>query len=206
MLTWFSWLLRRRPATIQWRARTAYAHFVDRGIERVPQAWSGDVSRGRGLQTRRREKLVSHSAVRRRGRPARATAAWPSAWPGRGDGRVLGAGEVLAVVRRLAGVPWAPGPAGCWSRGKSDEMKDDEDRRCEVKRGGRWEPISLSDALKTRAFRAENDVPECHGHVRAHKEGTTGQRAHFEHFRAHKGCPARRGNVLPYSMHPDVLD
>lgn len=48
--------------------------------------------------------------------------------------------------------------------------------------------------------------PECHGRVRAHKEGTTGQRAHFEHFAAHSGCSLKPTFRGVRSRHPEALD
>ena len=67
-----------------------------------------------------------------------------------------------------------------------------------------WRPIDLNAALNgpgTNRMRC----PECHGRVRAHKAGTTGQKAHMEHFARHAGCP--RGDCYDgaASLHPKAL-
>jgi hypothetical protein len=56
---------------------------------------------------------------------------------------------------------------------------------CEVRGSDGWERMAISDALLNRFL--EMRCPECHGRVRAHKEGTTGQGAHFEHIKVHAG-------------------
>ncbi len=67
-----------------------------------------------------------------------------------------------------------------------------------------WTPIELSVALtipRTRRMRC----PECKGRIRAHKEGSDGQKAHMEHYEAHTGCS--RGNSFngEVSHHPRAL-
>jgi hypothetical protein len=58
---------------------------------------------------------------------------------------------------------------------------------CEVEVRGLWTAIDLSTALRLARTRFMRCV-ECHGRVRAHREGSTGQRAHMEHDERHPGC------------------
>lgn len=63
----------------------------------------------------------------------------------------------------------------------------------------RWNMISVEHALsmpRSRVLRC----PECQGRVRAHREGSTGQRAHMEHYERHKGCS--RGDCFDGTSRP----
>ena len=51
---------------------------------------------------------------------------------------------------------------------------------CEIRARGQWLRVDITYALKL-GKNIEMRCPECHGRVRAHKLGTTGQRPHFEH-------------------------
>lgn len=76
---------------------------------------------------------------------------------------------------------------------------------CEVSLGRGWQRIGIDDALRLRPERMR--CPECHGRVRAHRQGTTGQRAHFEHFQTHTGCSRKPSTFSGHrSLHPDALD
>jgi hypothetical protein len=63
----------------------------------------------------------------------------------------------------------------------------DEEATCELYANQTWNSIGISDALRMPRSRMMR-CPECHGRVRAHRQGTTGQREHFEHYERHKGC------------------
>lgn len=67
------------------------------------------------------------------------------------------------------------------------DMDAEATELCELWLKGEWEPITLERALTLDPSRRKRCI-ECGGQVQAHKLGTTGQRAHFEHKRAHKGC------------------
>jgi hypothetical protein len=61
---------------------------------------------------------------------------------------------------------------------------------CEVLSGSGWKVITVDDALAMRG-RGRWDggrCVECHEPVRLHKEGTTGQAAHFEHLSRNAKC------------------
>ena len=75
---------------------------------------------------------------------------------------------------------------------------------CEFKVRGEWQRNDIAAALKMAAGELKR-CPECHGRVRAHKAGTTGQRAHFEHLRAHAGCSLKPGFSGRRSLHPEAL-
>lgn len=62
-----------------------------------------------------------------------------------------------------------------------------------------WNPISIAVALSMPRSRRMR-CPECHGRVRAHREGTTGQRAHMEHYERHTGCS--RGDCFDGNSRP----
>ncbi len=51
-----------------------------------------------------------------------------------------------------------------------------------------WVELSIADALSRRPGTRLRCIG-CGGQLRAHKLGTTGQRAHFEHRERHEGCP-----------------
>ena len=75
---------------------------------------------------------------------------------------------------------------------------------CQIFAHGEWVQISLEKALTMHADRTLR-CTECHGRVRAHKEGKDGQRAHFEHKSRHPGCS--RGNCFSgtSSLHPKAV-
>ncbi len=83
-----------------------------------------------------------------------------------------------------------------------DEIEADLDS-CEIRMAAGWERISITDALSRRGETMR--CPACHGPVKTHKEGTTGQRAHFEHVQAHTGCRLKSGFSGTESPHPDAL-
>ena len=78
--------------------------------------------------------------------------------------------------------------------GDLDEIASDIDS-CEIATPDGWEAISIDDALRRRGEPMR--CPACHGAVRPHKEGTTGQRAHFEHLKAEVGCRLRESTAKP---------
>lgn len=82
-----------------------------------------------------------------------------------------------------------------------DEIMSDLDS-CEIRTADGWERVSVADALSRRGESMR--CPACHGPVRAHKEGTTGQRAHFEHLRSHDGCRLKQSFSGTDSRHPDA--
>lgn len=84
-----------------------------------------------------------------------------------------------------------------------DEIEADRDT-CEILAEGAWERIDVEDALARRGL-APMRCPVCHGPVRAHKAGTTGQRAHFEHQQRHDGCRLASGFSGAESEHPHAL-
>ncbi|WP_146606155.1 hypothetical protein [Mesorhizobium kowhaii] len=77
---------------------------------------------------------------------------------------------------------------------------------CEMESGiGVWAPIEVYQALELNPDRRKR-CPECHGAVRAHREGNNGMRAHFEHIEGHDGCSLKpRTFSGTKSMHPDAL-
>lgn len=83
-----------------------------------------------------------------------------------------------------------------------DEITSDLDS-CEIQTADGWDRISVADARSRRGEPMR--CPACHGRVRAHKEGTTGQRAHFEHLRSHDGCRLKPGFSGTESRHPEAL-
>jgi hypothetical protein len=79
-------------------------------------------------------------------------------------------------------------------KGRTDE--------CEIKLNGDWQAVGITAALDK--YRGElMRCPECHGRVRVHKAGTTGQRAHFEHRTAHNGCSRSRTFSGHRAFHPE---
>jgi hypothetical protein len=68
--------------------------------------------------------------------------------------------------------------------------------------------MHVDDALTNRG--AEMRCPECHGRMRVHKEGTTGQGAHFEHQQSHVGCSfsakwdGKSRSRHPLAIRPDL--
>lgn len=57
----------------------------------------------------------------------------------------------------------------------------------EVTVKGAWQAIDLDTALRLHRTRVMRCV-ECHGRVRAFREGSNGQVAHMEHEHRNKGC------------------
>lgn len=77
---------------------------------------------------------------------------------------------------------------------------------CEIRARGQWLRVDITYALKL-GKNIEMRCPECHGRVRAHKLGTTGQRPHFEHRLTHTGCSLKRSTFSGHrSPHPDALE
>lgn len=84
-------------------------------------------------------------------------------------------------------------------------MKDLDDV-CEERINGHWVRRAVAEVL-TAAARSPIRCPECHGRVRAHKEGTTGQRAHFEHMKRHEGCSLKKSTFSGRrARHPEALE
>ena len=75
----------------------------------------------------------------------------------------------------------------------------------EIRDGAGWRRISVAEAIgEPRSV--EMRCVSCHGPMRVHKEGTTNQRAHFEHRQRHDGCPTKPGFKRPAARHPHALD
>jgi hypothetical protein len=72
--------------------------------------------------------------------------------------------------------------------------------------GGRWEAISIEDALTEHSgsvFRC----PDCHGAVRPFKKFFTGTRAHFEHVEKFEKCRRSRNSLRPFDgWHPSAIE
>ena len=66
---------------------------------------------------------------------------------------------------------------------------------CEVKRQIGWRIMTIDEALLTRE--PQGRCVECHEPVRAHKTGTTGQAAHFEHLKSNRLCSLSGGKRSP---------
>jgi hypothetical protein len=76
---------------------------------------------------------------------------------------------------------------------------------CEVRNGAGWVSMGIGEALMNRGTFPMR-CPECHGKVRPHRAGTTGQAAHFEHELAHVGCSFSAWDGKTRSVHPVTLD
>ena len=74
----------------------------------------------------------------------------------------------------------------------------------EIRDGAGWRRIGIAEALGEPRS-AEMRCPSCGGRVKAHREGTTAQRAHFEHYQRHDGCPTKRGFKGLFTRHPHAL-
>jgi hypothetical protein len=86
---------------------------------------------------------------------------------------------------------------------RADTQPVDE---CEIKIGGDWTVVGIDDALRSYGDEIKR-CPECHGRVRAHKAGTTDQRAHFEHMVANPGCTLKAGTFSGRrARHPHAID
>jgi hypothetical protein len=83
-------------------------------------------------------------------------------------------------------------------------MKKGHEDLCEVEIQGKWTLIDIDDALKSYLGEVMR-CPKCHGRVCAHKAYSDGARAHFEHYRAHSGCPLKPGYSGAFSMHPNAV-
>ena len=66
-----------------------------------------------------------------------------------------------------------------------------------------WVRIGIDDALRSSVQPLR--CVACHGPMRAHKKAITGQRAHFEHFNHHSGCPRGDSFNGVATPHPDEL-
>jgi hypothetical protein len=73
----------------------------------------------------------------------------------------------------------------------------------ETRISSRWTRVSIDDALGSAARPLR--CIACHGPMRAHKKAVTGQRAHFEHYNYHSGCPRGGGFDGTATPHPDAL-
>ena len=65
---------------------------------------------------------------------------------------------------------------------------------CEVRRNGRWERQTVSDAvrMRDRGVREQRRCVECHWSVKPHKKAKNGAEAHFEHHPDwNPKCPLR---------------
>jgi hypothetical protein len=75
---------------------------------------------------------------------------------------------------------------------------------CEVRTEQGWAKLHVAIALDM-PFKPALRCPECHGPVRAHKRGTNGMRAHFEHLTLHEGCSLGSNFDGRKRPHPDAL-
>lgn len=75
---------------------------------------------------------------------------------------------------------------------------------CEAWSNGKWQPVSIDEVIATTQRQLLRCI-ECGGAVRAHREGTTGQVAHFEHRHAHHGCSLGSKFTGVKSAHPQPL-
>ena len=80
-----------------------------------------------------------------------------------------------------------------------DEVSSEIDT-CEIEFADGWETIEIEEALRRRGEPMR--CLACHGAVRPHKEGTTGQRAHFEHMKADKECRLKQSSEKPAQDRP----
>jgi hypothetical protein len=76
---------------------------------------------------------------------------------------------------------------------------------CEIPDGEGWKEVSVEGAIGMPRT-VEKRCPECHGPVRAHKEGANGASPHIEHRQRHKGCS--RGDCFNghQSPHPHAIE
>jgi hypothetical protein len=72
---------------------------------------------------------------------------------------------------------------------------------CDVRRGIRWEKISIAEALAVKGQFIMR-CSECHGLVKPHKEAKNKSAAHFEHDSAHSGCSRSTIFNGTHSPHP----
>jgi hypothetical protein len=83
-------------------------------------------------------------------------------------------------------------------------MKTKFPDECEVKEGDKWVTINIDEGLQRRKDLMR--CPVCHGQVRPHKEYVDGARPHFEHVKAHMGCPTKPKTFIPPTRpHPGAL-
>jgi hypothetical protein len=59
--------------------------------------------------------------------------------------------------------------------------------KCELWANGKWQVVGIDDVVEKWSERRIRCI-ECHGAVRAHRQGSDGHPAHFEHTSAHSGC------------------
>lgn len=81
---------------------------------------------------------------------------------------------------------------------------EEESVACELFANRAWTPISLDHAMQMPRSRLLRCL-ECRGRVRAHRQGSDGQRAHLEHYERHTGCS--RGDCFAgvSTLHPRAL-
>ena len=79
------------------------------------------------------------------------------------------------------------------------------DDNCEIRDGqGGWVTVGIDEALQRRG--EDMRCPECHGHLRPHREYSDGARAHFEHRTRHPGCSTKlRSYTGNPTYHPNAL-
>lgn len=78
-------------------------------------------------------------------------------------------------------------------------MTDEDEPVAEIWAKGAWQPIDIGLAVRMPSSRIMRCL-ECGGRVRAHREGSNGQRPHMEHYERHKGCS--RGDCFDGSSRP----
>lgn len=78
---------------------------------------------------------------------------------------------------------------------------------CEIPKGfGKWQQISVDDALPLKGGVKVMRCPECHGEVRPHAASEDGMAAHFEHLQAHEGCSLGVIFCGQKSPHPHAVE
>ena len=76
---------------------------------------------------------------------------------------------------------------------------------CEMRVRDDWVVITLDDALSQFDPSRLKRCIECHGQVRAHRQGTNGMAAHFEHMVRHDGCSLGNSFDGTKSLHRGAL-
>ena len=79
---------------------------------------------------------------------------------------------------------------------------------CEMRSGaGNWRRIGITEVLDTpKARRGVLRCPACHGPLRAHGAyAANAPRPHFDHLKAHRGCPRTQAYEGRPQPHPDAL-
>jgi len=76
----------------------------------------------------------------------------------------------------------------------------------EIRNGAGWRRIGIAEALSEPRSSVMRCLG-CGGRVKAHREGTTAQRAHFEHYQKHAGCRLKPSTFDgTATRHPHALD